>query len=135
MKDRVLWGYIRMAASRINPGAGALRFEMGTEKYRQRISWFSYISSSLQKGQQQVIQSNEKFSKLIPPLQNLLKTTGWYFLLLFADFVNWYETNFNQTDTGLSVTSTETCSGANKQRSFSEDRTSRAFCMSNRPQT
>lgn len=29
MKDRVLWGYIRMTASKINPGAGALRFEMG----------------------------------------------------------------------------------------------------------
>jgi len=33
MKDRVPWAYIRMAASGINPGSRALRFEMGTEKY------------------------------------------------------------------------------------------------------
>lgn len=30
MKDRMPWVYVRMAASGINPGTGALRFEMET---------------------------------------------------------------------------------------------------------
>lgn len=70
----------------------------------------------------------------MPPLQNL-KTVSWHFLLLLVDFFDLYETPLDQTDARLSIIHTEACSGAIEQRSTSAEPASRAFCMSDKPQS
>lgn len=96
-----------MAASGINPDTGPLSFEMGTMEILviNHMIFLYNIQSS--KGTGICSLTQPEIFRINGPLQNLLNTMNWYFLLLLPDFSIWHETGLDQTATGVSVINTE----------------------------